>query len=142
MDLEIMDKLVAMLGVAAQNTKARHWTLKGTHFKSWHLLLDEIYKKLSDGLDVAAEIIIQRNGIPVHSLTGFLELSPVKDMLLLGDWRRYVSDTATELKTIIDFINEWDGRGAFDGAASNDLTQLASDLYHYYMFANQTLKEE
>lgn len=141
MDLTILDKLLATIGVVTQNVRARHWTLKGRHYKSWHPFFDEVYKRLNDAADNVAELIVQLGGTPVHSLNGFLETSVIQDMLTLGDWRRYVADTRDELKTIIDFINTYDEAGAWDGAASNDLTQIASDLRHYYMFAEQTLKE-
>ena len=63
-------------------------------------------------------------------------------MVILGDWRRYVRETRDELAKIIEIINKNDKEGIWDGAASNDLTQIASTLRHYYMFAAQTLLEE
>lgn len=133
--LKIYNKLIATLGVVTQNVKARHWTLRGDHFKSWHLAFDEIYELLAKGTDTAAELVVQRGEVPTHSLEGYLKRSMVSDMQAIRGWEEYVADTRDELKVIIDFINDNDRAGVFDGAASNDLTQLASDLYHWYMFA-------
>lgn len=98
-------------------------------------------KKLNEAADNVAELIVQLGGVPVHSMSGFIETSVVADMVTLGDWRRYVRETRDELAEIIEIINKNDKEGVWDGAASNDLTQIASTLRHYYMFAAQTLKE-
>ena len=142
MEFEILDRLLATIAVTTQNVRGRHWTLYGEHYKSLHPFFDEVYKKLNEAADNVAELIVQLGGVPVHSMSGFLETSVVPDMVILGDWRRYVRETRDELAKIIEIINKNDKEGIWDGAASNDLTQIASTLRHYYMFAAQTLLEE
>jgi starvation-inducible DNA-binding protein len=142
MEFEILDRLLATIAVTTQNVRGRHWTLYGEHYKSWHPFFDEVYKKLNEAADNVAELIVQLGGVPVHSMSGFIETSVVADMVTLGDWRRYVRETRDELAEIIEIINKNDKEGVWDGAASNDLTQIASTLRHYYMFAAQTLLEE
>lgn len=142
MEFEILDRLLATIAVTTQNVRGRQWTLCGEHYKSWHPFFDEVYKKLNEAADNVAELIVQLGGVPVRSMSGFLETSVVPDMVILGDWRRYVRETRDELAKIIEIINKNDKEGIWDGAASNDLTQIASTLRHYYMFAAQTLLEE
>ena len=101
-----------------------------------------MYKKLNEAADNVAELIVQLGGVPIHSMSGFIETSAVADMVTLGDWRRYVGETRDELAEIIEIINTNDKAGGWDSAASNDLTQIASTLRHYYMFAAQTLLKE
>ena len=142
MEFEILDRLLATIAVTTQNVRGRHWTLYGEHYKSWHPFFDEVYKKLNEAADNVAELIVQLGGVPIHSMSGFIETSAVADMVTLGDWRRYVGDTRDELAEIIEIINTNDKAGVWDSAASNDLTQIASTLRHYYMFAAQTLLKE
>ena len=142
MEFEILDRLLATIAVTTQNVRGRHWTLYGEHYKSWHPFFDEVYKKLSEAADNVAELIVQLGGVPIHSMSGFIETSAVADMVTLGDWRRYVGETRDELAEIIEIINTNDKAGVWDSAASNDLTQIASTLRHYYMFAAQTLLKE
>ena len=127
MEFEILDRLLATIAVTTQNVRGRHWTLYGEHYKSWHPFF---------------ELIVQLGGVPIHSMSGFIETSAVADMVTLGDWRRYVGETRDELAEIIEIINTNDKAGVWDSAASNDLTQIASTLRHYYMFAAQTLLKE
>lgn len=142
MEFEILDRLLATIAVTTQNVRGRHWTLYGEHYKSWHPFFDEVYKKLNEAADNVAELIVQLGGVPIHSMSGFIETSAVADMVTLGDWRRYVGKTRDELAEIIEIINTNDKAGVWDSAASNDLTQIASTLRHYYMFAAQTLLKE
>ena len=142
MEFEILDRLLATIAVTTQNVRGRHWTLYGEHYKSWHPFFDEVYKKLNEASDNVAELIVQLGGVPIHSMSGFIETSAVADMVTLGDWRRYVGETRDELAEIIEIINTNDKAGVWDSAASNDLTQIASTLRHYYMFAAQTLLKE
>ena len=117
--------LLADLAVCTQNVKARHWTLTGPHFEGWHPFLDEVYERLQKAVDAVAEIIVQRGGIPVHTI---------------GSWDRYVQETADELFHIIEYINQYDKAGAWDAAASNSISAIADDLYHYFMFCRQSMK--
>ena len=142
MEFEILDRLLATIAVTTQNVRGRHWTLYGEHYKSWHPFFDEVYKKLNEAADNVAELIVQLGGVPIHSMSGFIETSAVADMVTLGDWRRYVGETRDELAEIIEIINTNDKAGVWDSAASNDLTQIASTLRHYYMFPAQTLLKE
>ena len=138
--IEILSKLVAMLAVTTNNIKARHWTLTGEQYRSWHLQLDEIYQDLAEATDNVAELVVQRGGIPPFSLEKFLELSTIEDIKNTGSYEVYLGDTRDELIAIIEYINQYDKVGVWDGAASNDLTGIASKLYHWYMFLEQTLK--
>ena len=133
-EFALIDRIVSELSVCAQNVRARHWLLMGPKYEGWHPFLGEIYEKLSDAADKAAEIIVQRGGVPVHTMSQFLERSAISEAETAGNWETDVARTGAELKQIIDFINLHDEQGAWDGAASNDLTQIASELYHYYMF--------
>lgn len=137
--IAILDTLLATLAVAESNVKARHWTLIGDKFRSWHLQFDEIADALREAKDNVAEIIIQLGGIPVYNFDGFQRKSLVPSMSSLADWRRMVENTATELATAIKFINE--NNHLFDAATSNDVSAIASKLRHYHMFCAQTLKE-
>lgn len=139
-EFKVLDVLLADLAVCAQNVKARHWTLTGDHFEGWHPFLDEVYKRLQKAVDAVAEIIVQRGGIPVHTMAGYVGLADILEMETIGTWERYVSETAYELFHIIEYINSYDRDGAWDAAASNSLSAIADDLYHYLMFCRQSLK--
>lgn len=139
-EFKVFDVLLADLAVCAQNVKARHWTLTRDHFEGWHPFLDEVYKRLQKAVDTVAEIIVQRGGIPVHTMPGYIGLAQLSEMETIGTWERYVSETAEELFHIIEYINSYDRDGAWDAAASNSLSAIADDLYHYLMFCRQSLK--
>lgn len=134
----ILDTLLATLAVVESNVKARHWTLIGHKFRSWHLEFDEIAGVVRESKDAVAEIIIQLGDIPVYNFEGFVRKSLVPNIVTLGDWEQMVRTTAIELSTIIKFIN--DNNKIFDAATSNDVSAIASKLRHYYMFCAQTLR--
>lgn len=139
--IKVLNDLLAMLSVSSNNVRGRHWTVYGNHYQSWHPLFNEIYELLSKSADNVAELIIQRGELPIHSLHAYLEISSIEDMQLVADVERYIKDTGIELRKIIALINDNDKLGVFDSAASNDLTGIASKLYHYLMFCEQALKK-
>lgn len=135
----VLDTLLATLAVVESNVKARHWTLIGSKFKSWHLEFDDIADAVREAKDMVAEIIIQLGDIPVYNFEGFIQKSLVPNIATLSDWRRMVEATGAELAAIIKFINE--NNHIFDAATSNDVAAIAAKLRHYYMFCAQTIKE-
>lgn len=137
---EIYDLLIADVAVAYNNVHGRHVLMTGDHYVSWHHTFQEIYEELSDAQDTLMELVVQRGGIPAHSMKRYLELTDFEDEQVVTDYKRGVESTRDELKRIIDLINKYNAEDRFDGAASNDVTAIASKLYHYYMFCNQTLQ--
>ena len=139
-DESVYNKLIAAFAVSANNVHGRHVNLTGSKFRSWHLEFQEIYEYLYDALDNVMELVVQRGGIPSHSFRVFLETSEIDDEVIVPDWDRAVATTRDELKYLIDYINKYAEMNVFDAAAANDLAAIASKLYHYYMFCEQTLK--
>lgn len=137
--LEELQRLLCTLAVVKSNVKGRHWTLKGTKFRSWHLQFDSIYKVLEDATDNVAELIIQAGDIPYHALSQFLDNAMCDEQLSVVDWKSMVQDTDRELGIIITYINDTVRSGIYDPSVENDLTAIASGLKHERMFCTQTL---
>ncbi|QBD83144.1 DNA starvation/stationary phase protection protein [Ktedonosporobacter rubrisoli] len=67
-------------------TKNFHWHMSGSHFRDYHLLLDEQADALLDSVDVMAERIRRVGGTTIRSVTHISELQTIED-----DNREYVS---------------------------------------------------
>ena len=52
---EILNIIQSSLKICAENIKARHWTMVGHDFMTYHPYFDEINEKLIDFVDEIAE---------------------------------------------------------------------------------------
>lgn len=81
----ILNELLATLEVAYSNAKGRHWMVYGTPFRSLHLLLDDTAATLRKGADKMAETIRVLDGIPLHTMTQFVDSSQIEEALTIPD---------------------------------------------------------
>lgn len=57
MNVEVMNRLLSTIEIAAINAKGRHWLVAGPGFDSAHTLLDKVWSTLLNGADKVAETV-------------------------------------------------------------------------------------
>lgn len=57
MNVEVMNRLLSTIEIAAINAKGRHWLVAGPGFDSAHTLLDRVWSTLLNGADKVAETV-------------------------------------------------------------------------------------
>ncbi len=60
-------------------TQNYHWNVKGSHFRSLHLLFDEQYKELAEAIDLIAERIRALGYSAPGSYRAFTKLATIKE---------------------------------------------------------------
>ncbi|HVE44148.1 MAG TPA: DNA starvation/stationary phase protection protein [Gammaproteobacteria bacterium] len=74
-----INPLVADAFALFVKTKNYHWHVSGSHYRDYHLLLDEQASQLFDMIDVLAERVRKVGGTTIHSVSEISELQRVKD---------------------------------------------------------------
>lgn len=139
--------LLASLQLYRSNFSILHWKAKGEDFDNIHKLMDEYGKKISDDIDIVAEMIIMQEGHPVGYEETIVLLSKINDpsinikaLLPEDDYLRdeaifqtnnMVKNILTFIKAIIDKL-ERDGSGDTLGVKS----QYEEMYYRYYKELN------
>lgn len=60
-------------------TKNYHWHVSGSHYRDYHLLLDEQAEQIFGMIDVLAERVRKLGGTTIHSIGQIAELTQVED---------------------------------------------------------------
>jgi starvation-inducible DNA-binding protein len=81
-----INPLVADAFALYLKTKNFHWHMSGSHYREYHLLLDEHADQIFAMTDVLAERVRKVGGVTIHSIGQVGKLQSVKD-----DDREYVS---------------------------------------------------
>lgn len=74
-----INPLVADAFALYVKTKNFHWHLAGSHFRDFHLLLDEQAEQIFEMIDVLAERVRKLGGLTVHSIGEIAQLQTIKD---------------------------------------------------------------
>jgi starvation-inducible DNA-binding protein len=126
---EALNPLVADAFALYVKTKNFHWHLSGSHFRDYHLLLDEHADQIFASIDVLAERVRRIGGTTIRSISHISQLQTIEDdndeFVPAGEMLRRLMDdnahiaqqqraahdvceknqdvaTASELETIID----------------------------------------
>jgi starvation-inducible DNA-binding protein len=96
---EALNPLVADLFALYLKTKNFHWHLAGSHFRDYHLLLDEQADQIFDGIDLLAERVRKVGGTTIRSIGHISQLQTIADdneeLVAAGEMvRRLMEDNA------------------------------------------------
>lgn len=142
-----LNTLLATVAVTAAHVKARHWFVTGMHFRSAHVLFDDIWQDLSGATDTIAETVRVLGGQPLHTFEQWGNASVVDPTSLDGDVDYRAEDmirhTRDELTAIVDIINQSVRVNMYtDPTVDNDLTAISSKLRHWLLFLNGMINYE
>lgn len=129
-----LDILLASLFVLRQNVHARHFNVTGTHFRTLHLIYDDIYKLINDWYDKLGEMIRQLNEYPIYNIPDMLDISIYESDRMIYNDMVGANLTSQEMERICTLINDMVKSGEFDEITNNDLAQMGSDLRQQYYF--------
>ncbi len=76
---EVVNRLVADAFALYVKTKNFHWHVASSHFRDYHLLLDEQADAIFSAIDVLAERVRRIGGTTIRSVSHILELQTLKD---------------------------------------------------------------
>lgn len=74
-----INPLVADAFVLFVKTKNYHWHVTGSHYRDYHLLLDEQATQIFATIDVLAERVRKLGGTTIHSISHISRLQRIKD---------------------------------------------------------------
>ncbi len=76
---EALNPLVADLFALYVKTKNFHWHMSGSHFRDYHLLLDEHADQIFEAIDILAERVRRVGGTTIRSISHIAQLQNVQD---------------------------------------------------------------
>jgi starvation-inducible DNA-binding protein len=74
-----LNQLVADIFALYVKTKNYHWHMSGSHFRDYHLLLDEQADQVFNMIDVLAERVRKLGAMTIHSIDQIKSLQKIKD---------------------------------------------------------------
>lgn len=76
---EVINPLIADIFALFVKTKNFHWHMSGSHYRDYHLLLDEHADQLYAMIDVLAERVRKLGGLTIHSIHEIKSLQRIRD---------------------------------------------------------------
>lgn len=77
--IDLLNQDLSDMYLLLVKTKKYHWDVVGPQFRTLHQLWEEHYEALTMSIDKTAERVRSLGGYPVGTMTGFLELSSLKE---------------------------------------------------------------
>ncbi|MGL4193104.1 Dps family protein [Vibrio misgurnus] len=74
-----LNHLLANYQVFYMNTRGYHWNIQGKEFFELHVKFEEIYTDLQLKIDEVAERILTLGARPMHSFSGYLKATQIKE---------------------------------------------------------------
>lgn len=102
--MELSSQLNGLLSnyqVLYMNVRGFHWNIKGSNFFELHIKFEEIYNNLQLKIDEIAERILTLGSTPVHSYSGYLKYSDVKESINISDGKQAMAEVLNSYKIII-----------------------------------------
>lgn len=75
----VINPLVADAFALFVKTKNFHWHMSGSHYRDYHLLLDEQADQIFAMIDVLAERVRKLGGLTIHSIAHISDLKHISD---------------------------------------------------------------
>ena len=75
----VINPLIADIFTLFVKTKNFHWHMSGSHYRDYHLLLDEQSSQLFNMIDVLAERVRKLGGLTIHSIGQIQTLQRIQD---------------------------------------------------------------
>lgn len=146
MNVEVMNRLLSTIEIAAINAKGRHWLVAGPGFDSAHTLLDKVWKTLLDGADRIAETVRVLGKVPEWDSEVWAKKScvgldkSISSLESRNNVEEFLQATRDELNSIIALIHDEIDTGGIDPTFESDLTAFTSELRHHILFLDGTIK--
>jgi len=124
---EAVNPLIADSFALYVKTKNFHWHLYGSHFRDYHLLLDEQAEAIFESIDIMAERVRRVGGTTIRSVSHISRLQTIEDdnsdIVPAGEMvRRLMKDNGHMARMIRDAIAICDKNR--DSATSNQLQDI------------------
>ena len=146
MNVEVMNRLLSTIEIAAINAKGRHWLVAGPGFDSAHTLLNKVWETLLDGADRIAETVRVLGNVPewdseVWAKKSYVGLDKsISSLESRNNVEEFLQATRDELNSIIALIHDEIDTGGIDPTFESDLTAFTSELRHHILFLDGTIK--
>lgn len=95
------------------NTRGFHWNIKGDKFFELHAKFEELYTDALLKVDEIAERILTLGHQPIHSFTGYLQTSSIKEATNISDGKKAIGIVVADFQTLLE--------------AEHDLLELSSE---------------
>lgn len=82
---ELLNDLLANYQVFYMNVRGFHWNIRGDKFFELHAKFEELYNDALVKIDEIAERILTLGFTPLHSYTGYLKESDIKEQTRVSD---------------------------------------------------------
>jgi starvation-inducible DNA-binding protein len=76
---QAINPLIADAFALYVKTKNFHWHLSGSHFRDYHVLLDEQAEQIFASIDILAERVRRVGGLTIHSINEISQLQTIED---------------------------------------------------------------
>lgn len=146
MNVEVMNRLLSTIEIAAINAKGRHWLVAGPGFDSAHTLLDKVWKTLLDGADRIAETVRVLGKVPewdseIWVKTSYVQLDKsITSRESQNNVDEFLRTTRDELNKVIAIVHTHIEGKDVDPTFESDLTAFTSELRHHILFLDGTIK--
>lgn len=120
-----------------------HWNVEGEDFPQYHELLGEFYSDVYDSIDPIAEYIRALSAYTPGSLSRFMELTMVKDQVIVPSASEMFTELLSDLTTTITYLND-----TFDVATTERQQGIANflaekiDLYQKYSWKFRSILKD
>ena len=104
--IEKLNLLLANTQIFYMNTRGLHWNIKGDKFFELHSKFEELYTDLNLKVDEIAERILTLEGTPIHSFSGYIQLSIIKELTNVEDAKKSIEAIIKSLSTLIKIERE------------------------------------
>ena len=99
---EKLNVLLSTYQVFYINVRGFHWNISGEKFFELHVKFEELYNNLVMKIDEVAERIVTLGYPPIHSFTGYLKNSVIKEETNITDGRACVRLIVESLQTLLE----------------------------------------
>lgn len=96
-----LNGLLANLQVFYINARGFHWNITGERFFELHAKFEELYNDLLVKVDEVAERILTLGHAPVHSFTGYVAQSAVKEATNISNGKEAVQKILEGFQTLL-----------------------------------------
>lgn len=106
---ELAEKLNVLLStyqVFYINVRGFHWNISGDKFFELHVKFEELYNNLVIKIDEVAERIVTLGYPPIHSFTGYLKNSVIKEETNITEGRTCVRLIVESMQTLLEIERE------------------------------------
>lgn len=98
--------LLANYQMFYQNLRGFHWNIHGPSFFELHVKFEELYNDAILKVDEIAERVLTLGATPLHTFSGYLKYSSIKEAANVKDGDGTVSTTLSNLKILLELERE------------------------------------